>query len=192
MNGTASTAPASSAPPNPAMNPAIGECTQLRRGHADGVRRSTVGVVAHRDRGATDARSAQPAHDDERHHEHGEAHVVVGALRREVEAEQGSARERHRREVVGQHRLAEQVLRRRDRERERADRQQQASDAERAHTDQRRESGGGERGDHDREEERHRGEVEVHERPGRGSGRGSTPPRPGHRTRRRPSGPSDS
>ena len=173
----------------PGDEPGDRECTQLRRGHADRVRRSSVGVVAHRDRRAADARSAEPAHDDERHHEHGEAHVVVGALRRQVEAEQRSARERHRRQVVGQHRLAEQVLRRGDRERERADREQQASDTERAHADQRREPGGGERGDHDREEERHRRRGRGARRPGRGSGRGSTPPRPGHRIRRRPSGP---
>ena len=143
------------------MNPGDRERAQLRRRDTDGVRRGAVGVVAHRDGGAPDPRSTQPTDHDEGHHEHGEAHVVVRPLRRQVEAEQRPARERNRREIVGQHRLAEQVLRRGDREGERADREEQAAHAQSAYADQRREAGGNERRDHDGEQERQWREIEV-------------------------------
>ena len=164
------------------------ERAQLRRCDTDGVRRGAVGVVAHRDGGAPDPRSTQPTDHDEGHHEHGEAHVVVRPLRRQVEAEQRPARERNRREIVGQHRLAEQVLRRGDRKGERADREEQAAHAQSAYADQRREAGGNERSDHDGEQERQSARDRGAARPDRGSCLASGPPRPGRQTPRRPSG----
>ena len=105
--------------------------------YADGA----VGVVAHADRRAADAGAPEPG-DDERHDgEHAEHDVVEGPLVGEVEPEQRVALERHRpAEPAAEDRPVVQVLRRRERERERADREQQALDAQRAEPDERGEA----------------------------------------------------
>ena len=74
-------APASSAPPRPAMPPASANVRSFTRVGLDGVRRRAVGVVAHADRGPADAGPPEPGRDHDHDDERREHDVVVGALR---------------------------------------------------------------------------------------------------------------
>ena len=113
-----------------------------------------VGVVAHGDRRATDARlgAAGSRRRTRRRARPGPPSSRCAATRGRCRTA-FPAGTTPRREVAGQQRLAVEVLLRGDREHERADREQQAPHSERADTDRRTASPAvSERGDHDRDD----------------------------------------
>ena len=129
-----------------------GERPQLRRRRSDRVAGGRDRVVAHGERHPPDAGPADATEQRDDEHQHGEDGVVVGAQRSQVEAEQLAPRERCARRVAA----AEDVevvdpRGRRDRERERRDRQQQAGHPQSAGA----EHGGEQRGERGGDEERH-------------------------------------
>ena len=141
-----------SAPPSAAMPPARANDESFTRVALIVYAGGAVGVVAHADRGPPDA-AAPEAGDDDRHHgEHAEHHVVERPLIGDVEPEQRVALERDRTaEPAVEDRLVVHVLRRGQRERERADGQHQSLGAQRAEPDERGDAGRDHHGQHERD-----------------------------------------
>ena len=124
-----------------------------RGGHGHRGRREFV--LAHADDHAPDPCTAEMADEQQHHDEHEQHEVVVRAvLVREFERPDVGARDLDGRSPGREERTVEQVDLRRDRERERADGEQQAAYAERADADEHRDEARTDRAEEERPRER--------------------------------------